>query len=149
MGEWAQVYGDGWELDLLWWSLCSVQKCSIIILHNLNIYIVYQFYLNKKKLLKIIIGGKRDILLQWVFRKSEICLEREMGRNKQICKKGAQHLSLLIYKMGTMITLRRVVRMEATGHPESSAHTSSSLSSSYNYNRNVVSKGPWKWKVSV
>ena len=36
-----------------------------------------------------------------------------MGRNKQICKKGAQDLSVLIYKMGTMITLRRVVRMES------------------------------------
>ena len=38
---------------------------------------------------------------------------------------------------------------KATGHPESSAHTSSFLPSSYNYNRNVVSKRSWKWKVKV
>ena len=73
------------------------------------------------------------------------------GENKQICKKGAQHLSSLIYKMGTMITLRLVVRMESdrAGHPESSAHTLSFLPSSYNYICNVVSKGSWKWKVKV
>ena len=38
MAEGGQLYGDGWELGLWWWALCSVYRCRIMKLYTWNLY---------------------------------------------------------------------------------------------------------------
>ena len=40
-GERDQTYGDGWHLDLWWWSLCSVFRCQIVSLLN-TCFLIYK-----------------------------------------------------------------------------------------------------------
>lgn len=62
--ERGQLYGNGWWLVLLWWSLCSTYKYQIIVLCTWNYYnVICQFYSIFKK-------GVRSYY--WMFNSQEL-----------------------------------------------------------------------------
>ena len=52
-GNWikgVQLYGDAQKLDLLWWVLCNIYRCWIIMLYPWSLYnVINQCYFNKKE----------------------------------------------------------------------------------------------------
>ena len=50
------LYGDRWQVDLLWWPFHSIYKYQIIMLYAWNWYVICQLYLNKKERKKMEAG---------------------------------------------------------------------------------------------